>query len=170
MTRKSYLHSHKNLQRLKSYDLNSIFSMFQIYNVYICTSEWVKIAQSCLTFCSSMDCSPPGSSVLGILQARILEWVAVPFSRGSSWPWDWTQVSCIAGRFFTIWATREALYMYVYLYMYIYAYAYKHTHTHIMVSLLSPFWGNSLMFYMGEEIMIFFKAPWKPIVAASLAL
>ena len=130
MIRKLYLHSHKNLQRLKSYDLNSIFSMFQIYNVYICTNEWVKIAQSCLTFCSSMDCSPPGSSVLGILQARILKWVSVPFSRGSSWPRDQTQVSCIAGRFFTIWATREALYMYVYVYMYIYAYAYKHTHTY----------------------------------------
>ena len=43
------------------------------------------------------------------LAARILEWVAIPFSRGSSWPRDWTLVSCIAGRFFTIWATREAL-------------------------------------------------------------
>ena len=50
-----------------------------------------------------------GSSAHGILQARILEWVAIPFSRGSSWPRDGTQVSCIAGRFFTIWAIREAL-------------------------------------------------------------
>ena len=50
----------------------------------------------------------PGSSVHGILQARILEWVAIPFSRGFSWPRDWTQVSCIAGRFFTVWAIREA--------------------------------------------------------------
>ena len=49
------------------------------------------------------------SSVHGILQARILEWVAIPFSRGSSWPWDWTRVFCIAGRFFTTWAIREAL-------------------------------------------------------------
>ena len=54
-----------------------------------------------------MDCSPSGSSVCGILQA-ILEWVAVPFSRGSSWPRDQTWVFCIAGRFFTVWATREA--------------------------------------------------------------
>ena len=54
-----------------------------------------------------MDCSSTGSSVHGILQARILEWVAVPFSRGSSWPRDWAWVSYIAGRFFTIWATRE---------------------------------------------------------------
>ena len=49
-----------------------------------------------------MDCSPPGPSVDGIHQARILEWIAIPFSRGSSWPRDWFQVSCIAGRFFTI--------------------------------------------------------------------
>ena len=55
-----------------------------------------------------MDGSRPGSSsVHGIPQARIPEWVAIPFSRGSSWPKDWTQVSCITGRFFTIWATRE---------------------------------------------------------------
>ena len=56
-----------------------------------------------------MDCSPPGSTVHGILQARILEWVAMPFSRGSSWPRNRTQVSCIAGSFLTNWAMREAL-------------------------------------------------------------
>ena len=49
-----------------------------------------------------MDCSLPGSSVHGILQARILEWVAIPFCGGYSWPRDWTQVSCLAGRFFTM--------------------------------------------------------------------
>ena len=54
-----------------------------------------------------MDCSPPGSSVHGILQARILEWVAELSSRGSSWPRDRTWLSCIAGRFFTVWASRE---------------------------------------------------------------
>ena len=57
----------------------------------------------------SMACSPPGFSVHGILQARILEWMAISSSRGSSRPRDWTQVSCIAGGFFTSWATREAL-------------------------------------------------------------
>ena len=66
------------------------------------------VAQSCLTLCNPMDCSPPGFSVHGILQARILEWVAMPFSEGSSQPRNRTQVSCIAGRFFTIWATKEA--------------------------------------------------------------
>ena len=54
-----------------------------------------------------MDCSPPGSSVHAIFQARILEWVAISFSRGSSQPRDRTRVSCTAGRFFTNWATRE---------------------------------------------------------------
>ena len=54
-----------------------------------------------------MDCNPPGSSVHGILQARILEWVAIPFSRESFRPRDQTWVSCTAGRFFTIWVTRE---------------------------------------------------------------
>ena len=58
--------------------------------------------------CDPMDRGPPGSSVHRILQARILEWVAIPFSRGSSCPRDWTHVSCIASRFFTIWDTREA--------------------------------------------------------------
>ena len=56
-----------------------------------------------------MSCSPPGSSVHGISQARILEWVAIPFSRGSSQPRAQTWVSCIAGRFFTVCATREAI-------------------------------------------------------------
>ena len=55
-----------------------------------------------------MDCSPPGSSVHGIYQARILEWVAIPFSTESSGPRDGTCVSCIAGRFFTVWATWES--------------------------------------------------------------
>ena len=55
-----------------------------------------------------MDWSLPGCSVHRILQAKILEWVAIPFSRGSSQPRDQTQVSCTAGRLFTIWATREA--------------------------------------------------------------
>ena len=58
--------------------------------------------QWCLTLSDFMDCSPPGSSVIGILQARTMEWVAISSSRGSSPPRDGTWVSCIAGRFFTI--------------------------------------------------------------------
>ena len=68
----------------------------------------VLVAQSCPTLCDPMDCSPPGSSVHEIFQARILEWVAISFCRGFSQLRDRTQVSCTAGRFFTHWATREA--------------------------------------------------------------
>ena len=66
------------------------------------------VAQKCPTLWDLMDCSPPGFSVHGIFQARRLEWLAILFSRGSSWPRDWTWVSCITGRFSTIRATREA--------------------------------------------------------------
>ena len=67
----------------------------------------ILVAQSCPTLCDPMDYSPPGSSVHGILQERIVEWVTIPFFRESSRPRDQTWVSCISGRFFTIWATRE---------------------------------------------------------------
>ena len=74
--------------------------------LYMCA----KSVQSCLTLCDPMEYSPPGSSVHGILQARVLEWVAMPSSRGSSQPRGWTQVSCI-GRsgFFTASTTWEAV-------------------------------------------------------------
>ena len=74
---------------------------------YVCVCVCVcvySVTQLCLNLCDPMDCSPPGSSVCGILQARILEWVAISSSRGSSWPKDRTQVSfvsCTAGGFFT---------------------------------------------------------------------
>ena len=69
-----------------------------------------KSLQSCPTLWDTIDCSPPGSSVHGILQARILEWIAIPFSRGSSQPRDWTWVSCTTGRFLTNWASKEVQY------------------------------------------------------------
>ena len=72
------------------------------------TQERMLVTQSCPTPCDPMDCSPPSSSVHGILQARILEEAAIPFSRGLSQPRDQTRVSCIASRFLTVWATREA--------------------------------------------------------------
>ena len=74
------------------------------WNKQRCISE---VTQSCPTLCDPMDCSLPGSSVHGIFQARVLEWVAISSSRGSSQPRDRTWVSCIVGRRFTIWATRE---------------------------------------------------------------
>ena len=64
------------------------------------TTDWSQIAQSCPTLCDPMDCSLPGFSIHGILQARILEWIAISFSRRSSWPRDWTQVSHLVGRCF----------------------------------------------------------------------
>ena len=67
----------------------------------------VLVAELCPTLFGPIDCRQPGSSVHVIFQARILECVAIPFSRGSFWPRDQTWVYCITGKFFTIWATRE---------------------------------------------------------------
>ena len=72
-------------------------------------ADAAKLLQSCPTLSDTTDSSPAGSSVHRILQARILEWVVIPFSRRSSLLGDQTQVSCTAGRFFTIWAAGEAL-------------------------------------------------------------
>ena len=73
--------------------------------IWVVGQKWseVKVAQLCPTLCDSMD-----YTVHGILQVRILEWVAIPFSRGSCQPRDWTWVSCTAGKFFTIWTIKEA--------------------------------------------------------------
>ena len=89
---------------LSNWKLQSIvFSNICFIN-YLHVLCCAKSLQSFPTLFDPMDCSPPGSSIHGILQARILEWVAMPSSRGSSLPRDWTCVfynSCIAGRFFT---------------------------------------------------------------------
>ena len=66
------------------------------------------VAQLCPVLCNAIDCSPPGSSVHGIFQARTLEWIAISFSRRSSQPGDQTGVYHIVGRSFTPWATKEA--------------------------------------------------------------
>ena len=71
-----------------------------------------SIAQLCPTLCDPMDCSLPGSLVHGIFQAWILEWVAIAFSRESSWPGDQTGVPRTADRLFTVWATREGKHKY----------------------------------------------------------
>ena len=73
-----------------------------------------SVTQSCLTLCDPVEYSPPGFSVHGIFQARILEWVAISFSRGSSWPRDWTRISWVACWLFTIWVTREAYTFYLF--------------------------------------------------------
>ena len=78
---------------------------------------YISVSWSVMSDCDPMDYSLPGSSVHGILQARILEWVAILFSREILEFRDWSWVSCIAGRFFTIRATREAPYMCLCMYV-----------------------------------------------------
>ena len=112
----------------------------------------VKVAQSFPTLCDHIN-----STIHGILQTRIPEWVAIPFSRGSFQPRDWTQVSCIACGFFTHWATREApnintnrlvirslgltyIHYYIYIYIYIHTHTHTHTHTHIYTHTQSSFY------------------------------
>ena len=75
----------------------------------------VLVTQSCPTLCNPMDCGPPSSSVRGILQARTLAWIAIPFSRGSSQPRNWRPVSCTVGKFFTNWGTKGIPQMVKYL-------------------------------------------------------
>ena len=97
---------------------SSAFFMVLIYTlvIYVCSGSSlllfslisqsvVLVAHLCPTLCNPMDWGLPGSSVHGILQARILERVALSLPRRSSWPRDWTQVSCTAGRLLTVWAT-----------------------------------------------------------------
>ena len=92
----------------------SVSSVHGILQARVLESENEKeVAQSCPTLCDSMDHNLPGSSVLGIFQARVLDWGAISFSRGSSQPRDQIQDFCIAGRFFTVWTTREACVKYL---------------------------------------------------------
>ena len=95
---------------------SSAISGFRSYWRKLTTESESEVAQSCPTLCDPMDCSPLGSTAHGILQARILEWVAISFSRGSSQPRDQTQVSHIAGRRFNLWAIREAMNIYISLF------------------------------------------------------
>ena len=79
----------------------------QTFNYIVKKKSENEVAQSCPTLCDPMDCNLPGSSVHGIFKARVLEWVAISFSREASQPRDETQVSHIVDRPFTVWATRE---------------------------------------------------------------
>ena len=95
-----------NMQNLRGQDGNFIFPISSQRMVCGPHFEWKWKLLSHVWLCDPRDYSLPGSSVHGILQARILAWVAVSFSRGSSQPSDWTQASHIAGGLFTVWATR----------------------------------------------------------------
>ena len=87
--------------------------MYIYIYIYIYMKSESEVAQLCPTLCDPMDCNLPGSSVHGVFQARILEWVAISFSRGSSPPRDWNRVSRIVGRRLIVWATRE-VHIYIY--------------------------------------------------------
>ena len=103
---------HNSEQTSLSYKVGPCW--LSILNTALCTcpspfSPPKKCYSLSCTLGSPMDCRPSGSSVHRNLQARILEWGAIPFSSGSSWPRDWTQVSYISGRFFTVLATRVSI-------------------------------------------------------------
>ena len=88
-------------------DCSHEMKRFLLLGRKVITNLESEVTQSCPTLCDPMDCSPPGSSICGIFQARVLEWVVISFSRGSSQPRDRTWVSHIVSRCFTIWAIRE---------------------------------------------------------------
>ena len=107
----SHFLERKLTQFSKNKQIKKLYYKFQVSkddkglrNCCVC----MLVTELCQTLCHLMAFSLPGSSVLGIHQARILEWVAISFSRGSSQLRDWIRVSHVASRFFTIWATREA--------------------------------------------------------------
>ena len=91
---------------------------FMVLSKHLGRKEGRKVTQSCLTLCDPMDCSR--SSVHGIFQAIVLEWIAISFSRGSSQPRDRTQVSCIVDRCFTVWATREVYQRLVFVFVFVF--------------------------------------------------
>ena len=121
----------------------------------------VFVTHLCPSLCDHMDCSSPGSSVHGILQARILEWGAIPFSRGPSR--DQTQVSCIAGRFFTVWATRETC-LFILLHLtFCYAIFINHRLNHapsLQVSVKFSSWNKNSLEKMWIRSNIYDKVLW----------
>ena len=103
-------------------------------SLYTHTHTHTLSFQSSPTLCSPMDCRPPGFSVHGILEGRILEWIAMPSSRASSWLRDQTRISCIAGRFFTAEPRGKPVYMgFTGVYICIYIHPYISTHSSILV-------------------------------------
>ena len=116
--------------------------------IYICTRA--QFFQSCLTLCDPMDCTPLGSSVHGILQAIILEWVAMTSSRGSFQPRDQTHISCtscLAGGFFTIELPEKPMYIYVCVCVCVYTHTYIHRYIYISISCIFVgiiIWGLAL--------------------------
>ena len=105
-----YLKVYRNKLRRKEYKSTCSWDGPKVPGCILAIGGGGLVAKSCLTLCDPMDCSLPGSSICRILQAGILEWVAISCSRGSSQPRSQTRVSNIAGRFFTNWAMTKASY------------------------------------------------------------
>ena len=118
---------------------NGLMLSMLLYNLFI-SCVCVLVTQSCPTLCNLMDCSPPGSSVHRILQARILAWLAFPFSRGSSPPRDWTLAFCISC------IGRGILYLL--------------SHWGFPV-LLQPY-SNSDLFITNSKLFLFYHPQWSP--------
>ena len=93
--------------------------IYMCVRVYVCVCVCMCV-QSRPSLCDPVDCNLPGFSVLGISQARILEWIAISYSRGLTWPRDQSHISCLAGRFFTAEPLGKSTYIYRYIYVYIY--------------------------------------------------
>ena len=116
VTARSFTNSSTGMKTLKARECALLISVPSmpcgVKRCAMCMCVCAKSLQPCLTLCDPMNCSLPGSSVQGIFQARILEWVAMPSSKGSSWPRDQTSISYVspvlAGRFFTTSAPWEA--------------------------------------------------------------
>ena len=115
-----------------------------------------EVAQLCLTRCDPMDCSLPGSSVHGIFQARVLELIAISFSRGSSRPRDRTWVSHIVDRRFTIWATRVVIFIYSLGHSYLTSIPVFHGNWLLPDLWLSPGWKSSGWF----SLLIYLSSFW----------
>ena len=118
------------------------------------TKDWIDQVKVLLTqiypiLCKTMDYSQPGSSVLGILQARILEWVAVPISSRSFWLGDRTQVSCMAGKFFTVWASREVWWHFLICSVY-QSRALKFTSPNLVFLLYQEWATQRTLFFLGK--------------------
>ena len=103
-----------------------------VYPLYIYLCYPCLVAKSCPTLCDHMDRSMSGSSSHGIFQARILEWVALSFSRAPPPLRDRTWVFCFASGFLTIWATREAPYTYIHTCMFVHMYMFIYIHTYVI--------------------------------------
>ena len=127
-----------------------VFMCMCVY-IYVYMKSESEAAQLCLILCNSMGYRPPGSSIHGIFPDKNTGVGCHFLLQGSSRPRGWTHVSFIAGRHFTVWATREAPYIYIYVYRYIYTHTHKSINWYLasykIVYTKMKFIGTSLVGY-----------------------